>query len=64
MGLVTTGFALANLFSGMVSQMMVVVEESSSLDVYFNSFRMIGLTVIGFAFIILILNHQKRGLAA
>lgn len=42
MGIVTMGYSLANLFSGLISQMMAIVEEETSFDVYSGGFRMIG----------------------
>lgn len=60
MGIVTLGFALANLFSGVVSQMMAISDEMASLDIYSGSFKMIGLTILGFACLILLVNSQRK----
>lgn len=43
MGMVTLGFSLANVSSGLLSQLMAVSEETGSLDVYIRGFFVIGL---------------------
>jgi dipeptide/tripeptide permease len=60
MGIVTLGFALSNLLSGFLSQWMAVAEESSSFDTFLNSFRIIGLALLGFTLIVLLLNNRNK----
>lgn len=60
MGMVTMGFALANLFSGVLSQSMAVIDETSSLLVYSGGFKMVGLASLLFAIGILLINNRKR----
>lgn len=60
MGMVTLGFAMANLFSGMLSQSMAVIEETSSILIYSGGFKMIGLVSITLAILMLFINKIKR----
>lgn len=46
MGIVTMGYSMASLFGGLISQMMAVTEETSSIDVYAGGFGMIGLLAL------------------
>lgn len=64
MGIMTMGFALANLLSGHLSQVMAVVEESSSLEIYSNGFRMISFSLIGLSLILILINSRKKGVLA
>ncbi|MBA2369869.1 MAG: peptide MFS transporter [Candidatus Protochlamydia sp.] len=63
MGMVTMGFALANLFSGFLSQKMVGSEEGSSMNVYSEIFGIIGFAVLCIAAFLLILNFRKKAVA-
>jgi len=67
MAIVTMGFALANLSSGMLSQMMVIDETTNSLAIYSEGFAMIALFTGGVAIMLLamqILNKKEYTYAA
>jgi dipeptide/tripeptide permease len=63
MGMVTLGFALANLFSGFLSQKMAGSDEAGSMAVYSETFGMIGGAVLCLAAVLLILNFRKKAVA-
>jgi|688.fasta_scaffold06037_10 POT family proton-dependent oligopeptide transporter len=60
MGIVTLGFAFANLFSGFLSQLMAVVEEDSSLSLYTQGFSWIGWSMLGLAAVLIMTQYKKR----
>lgn len=60
MGIVTMGFALANLCSGFLSQTMAIVDEASSLDTYTNVFKIIGCTTLILACVIIYVNKKRK----
>lgn len=64
MGIVTLGFALANLFSGFLSQLMAVVDETSSLATYAHGFALIGYSVLGLSALLLMVNYKKKVFAS
>lgn len=64
MGIVTLGYALANLFSGFLSQLMAVVDETSSLMTYANGFALIGYCILGLSALLLLLNYKKKVFAS
>jgi dipeptide/tripeptide permease len=60
MGMVTLGYALANLASGFLSQLMAVSEEAISLDIYARGFSVIGwIALVPIAFLFKINQQQK-----
>lgn len=59
MGLVTLGFSFANMTSGLLSQLMAVSEESSSLATYSGGFLIVGLSAFFLAITIFGINKQK-----
>lgn len=61
MGLVTLGFALANLFSGFLSQSMAIDGTSNSFSVYSEGFALIGYTTLGVSVLLLLLTKLKKG---
>lgn len=63
MGMVTMGFALANLFSGFLSQRMAISEEADSMAIYSETFGMIGCAVFCLAAVLLMLNFRKKAVA-
>lgn len=61
MGIVTLGFAMANLFSGYLSQLMAVENsEALSMSVYMDGFGLIGYCTLGIALILLIINSKQQ----
>ncbi len=60
MGMVTLGYSLANLLSGLISQLMAVTDEATSLEVYAGGFNMIGLMALSLAFILFKINQRQR----
>jgi dipeptide/tripeptide permease len=61
MGLVTIGYAMANFFSGWMSQWLVVVEENSSIDTYSWGFGVIGVSVLVLSLALFFINHRLNG---
>lgn len=60
MGMVTLGFSLANLFSGMLSQMMTVTEEANSLEVYAGGFSTVGFAALFVALLLLFTQRNRK----
>lgn len=63
MGIVTLGFSMANLFSGLLSHMMVVTEENQSLEIYTSGFGTIGFAASVVAALIFLYGMRRRVLA-
>ena len=59
MGLVTVGFSLANLVSGLVSIAMTISEETATLSMYAGGFGIIALLSLSLAGVIIGLNKTK-----
>lgn len=60
MGMVTLGFALANLLSGVLSQTMAVTTDGPSFELFMDTFKIIGLSMLGMATILFLMNHRLR----
>ncbi len=60
MGMVTLGFACANITSGFLSQLMAISEEAASLDVYIGGFFVVGLVALAPIFYLLSIKILKR----
>jgi len=60
MGIVTLGFSLSNLLSGILSQTMAMSQESASLDIYRDGFLNIVLIGSSIATMLLIFNRYKK----
>ncbi|MDP1880789.1 MAG: peptide MFS transporter [Parachlamydiaceae bacterium] len=60
MGLVTLGFSLANLLSGVLSQMMAIPENSNSIEIYINGFGKLSLGAIVIGLFLSYLQKEKK----
>jgi POT family proton-dependent oligopeptide transporter len=60
MGIVTLGFSMANLCSGLLSNMMVVGEGENPLNVYTGCFGMIGFCACALGALILLCNYRRK----
>lgn len=63
MGAVSLGYSLANLFSGLLSQMMTVTESANSLEVYTKGFGTIAAGAFALSLILFILTYRKKVLS-
>jgi len=64
MGMVTLGFSLANLFSGLLSQTMAITEETESLGIYAGGFSTLGVAALLIAFLLMMIQRQTKRVTA
>jgi POT family proton-dependent oligopeptide transporter len=60
MGFVAVGFSIANLTSGFLSQMMSVIDESSSLEIYASGFNTVGLIALSLSIALIVLDRRQK----
>ena len=60
MGIVALGYSGANLFSGVLSQMMSVTENAASIEVYTKGFGIVATGALVLSLLLFIINSRKK----